>query len=112
MIGQQVTGTAGRKFTVIREIGRGGFGIVYLVEDEKKQSFAMKLIAPVSDPAIELSFNQEIQSTVGLSHDNLLRTIDYGTCSAGNKSGLFVVTEYCPDGDYRGVLRSYAGQTV
>lgn len=108
MIGQRITGNRGETFTVIREIGRGGFGVVYLVQGEGKRSYAMKVLAPLTDPAVKLSFEQEIQSTLELSHENLLAVIDYGTCVVGTQQGLFAVTEFCPDGDYRQVLASYA----
>jgi len=104
MIGQHVTGHSGRVFTAIREIGRGGFGIVYLVEDDEKRQFAMKLLVPVSDAAMRLSFEQEIKSTIGLTHENLLTVVDYGTLAIGKQQGLFAVSEYCKDGDYRRVL--------
>src|ERR1035441_6741682 len=107
MIGELLTGNLGRQFTVIREIGRGGFGIVYLAEDGDGQPYAVKLIAPVSDPAVRLSFEQELKSTEGLAHENLLSIIDYGGCPVGTQQGLFAVTEYCPDGDYRRSLSSY-----
>jgi serine/threonine protein kinase len=108
MIGQTVIGKKGLSFTVIREIGRGGFGIVYLAEDTNKNPYALKLIAPVSDPTVRLSFEQEIQSTLGLTSDNLLTIVDYGECLVGSGRGLFVASEYCPDGDYRDLLGSYA----
>src|SRR5438105_15170186 len=75
MIGQVITGQRGRKFTIIREIGRGGFGIVYLAEDENKVPYAVKLIAPVSDPGVRLSFQQEVQRTLGLASENLLAIV-------------------------------------
>jgi serine/threonine protein kinase len=108
MIGQVITGKQGHTFTVVREIGRGGFGIVYLAEDEKKAPYAVKVIAPVSDPSVRLSFEKEIQSTLGLASENLLAVIDYGECLVGSSRGLFTVMEYCPDGDYRDLLGSYA----
>jgi serine/threonine-protein kinase len=112
MIGERLTGTLGRQFKVIREIGRGGFGIVYLAEAGDGQSYAVKLMAPVADPAIRLSFEQELKSTEGLAHENLLSIIDYGACPVGTKHGLFAVTEYCPDGDYRRSLSSYAANQI
>jgi serine/threonine protein kinase len=110
MIGQQITGQQGGKFTVIREIGRGGFGVVYLVEDGRKRPYAMKLIAPVSAAAIQLSFEQEIKSTVGLSHPNLLAVVDFGTCAVGGQQALFAISEFCPDGDYRRILSATTPQ--
>src|SRR6266404_2736783 len=111
MIGHQIVGQQGGKFKVVREIGRGGFGVVYLVEDDQKQPYAMKLIAPVSDPAARLSFEQEIKSTVGLNHPNLLAVVDFGTCTLGSQPGLFAVSEFCPDGDYRRMLSATTPQT-
>jgi hypothetical protein len=101
MIGQLVAGKQGGQFTVIREIGRGGFGVVYLAEDKRNHPYALKVISPVSDPAVQLSFEQEIQSTSGLVHQNLLAIVDYGMCDVGGEQGLFALSEYCPDGDYR-----------
>src|SRR5207247_2261212 len=108
MIGQTLQGKQGHTFKVIREIGRGGFGVVYLAEDEGKTQYAVKVIAPVSDPDVRLSFEQEIQSTVGLANKNLLQILDYGECLVGSTRGLFAVTEFCPNGDYRNILTSFA----
>jgi serine/threonine protein kinase len=104
MIGRSVKGRKGNKYTIVREIGHGGFGVVYLAEDDAKQAFALKMITPVIDPAIRLSFEQEIQSTLGLTHENLLSIVDFGECVVGGANGLFAVSEYCADGDYRRVL--------
>jgi serine/threonine-protein kinase len=112
MIGEHLIGNLGRQFKVIREIGRGGFGIVYLAEDGDGRPYAVKLIAPVADPAVRLSFEQEIKSTEGLTHENLLSIVDYGVCPVGTQQGLFAVTEYCPDGDYRRSLSSYAAGPI
>jgi serine/threonine protein kinase len=101
MIGKNVTGQNGRTYKVLQEIGRGGFGVVYLVEDEQREKRAMKVIAPISDPSVQLSFEQEVKSTLGLNHPNLLSIIDFGTCDVGVQKALFAVSEFCPDGDYR-----------
>src|SRR5439155_14592157 len=46
--------------------------------------------------------------TVGLDHNNLLQIVDYGECLVGSTRGLFAATEFCPGGDYRNVLTSFA----
>jgi len=107
MIGQKVVGKRGGNFNVIREIGRGGFGIVYLAEDDANQPYALKMIAPVTDATTQLSFEQEIQSTAGLAHENLVRIVDFGLCTFGRDQGLFAVSEYCPEGDYRSRVGAY-----
>jgi serine/threonine protein kinase len=106
MIGQTLSGKSGKTFKINHEIGRGGFGVVYLVEDENRSSYAAKIIAPVSDPDIRLSFEKELQSAQGLASENLLAVVDYGECLVGSARGLFTVMEYCSDGDYRDVLSS------
>jgi len=45
-----------------------------------------------------------------LANENLLAIVDYGECLVGTSRGLFAVSEYCPDGDYRNILTSFAGQ--
>jgi serine/threonine protein kinase len=90
MIGTRLTGIHGLRVNLIREIGRGGFGVVYFAEGPAGQAYAAKVIAPITDPAVRLSFEQELKSTEGLNHENLLNVIDYGNCPG--QQGLFVLT--------------------
>jgi serine/threonine protein kinase len=108
VIGTQVTATSGKIYTVIKEIGRGGFGVVYLVQDEAGAQHALKILSPASDPEVQLSFEQELQSTAGLHHRNILSVHDHGSVALGADRALFTVAEYCPDGDYRRVVDEYA----
>lgn len=106
MIGQLLTGRSGRRFKVVREIGRGGFGTVYRVEDEAGNVYALKAIAAVDDPTVANSFEQEVQSTSSIAHDNVLKIVDNGRFNGT----LFVVSEYCADGDYRRRLSASRSQ--
>jgi serine/threonine protein kinase len=110
MIGQTVEGRSGQRFRVLREIGRGAFGTVYAVEDEIRGVHALKVITPLADPTIAVSFEQEVQSTASVAHENVLRIVDQGTFTLNGQQGLFVVSEYCPDGDYRRRLLTYRAQ--
>jgi hypothetical protein len=67
----------------------------------------LKVIAPVTDPAAAISFEREVQSTGGLLHENVLRIIDQGNLAQEGQEALFVVAEYCADGDYRKRLAGY-----
>jgi hypothetical protein len=104
MIGNRIQGLKGATYTVVDEIGRGGFGVVYRVTDGDGMTYALKLLTPADDPAVQRSFEQEVGSVSGLSHENILSIVDYGICPVGPRQGLFSVMPYCPDGDYRQVL--------
>jgi len=110
MIGQTIEGRSGQRFTVLREIGRGAFGTVYVVEDEIRGLHALKVITPLADPTIAISFEQEVQSTASVTHENVLRIVDQGSFSLSGQQALFVLSEYCPDGDYRQRLLEYRAQ--
>ena len=100
-------GNDGRVYKVMGELGRGGFGVVHLVEDDEGQRIALKVLARAGDRAT-VSFRQEVESTLGLAHPNVLCVKDYGTALRGGAEVFFVVTEYCLDGDYRKILDRYA----
>ncbi len=108
MIGQTIKGERGLTVTIEREIGNGSFGTVFLAEGKDKQNYAVKVIAPVTDNAVRLSFRKEIESTFGLKHENLLIPLDVGVCSVGSNEGLFMISEYCAGGDFRAEVSSYA----
>ena len=88
MVGQQVTGERGNSLTVVEEIGRGAFGVVYLAEDTQGGQYALKVIAPASDSEARLSFEREVQGTLDLDHENILKIPDYGTRGVGTNDCL------------------------
>jgi serine/threonine-protein kinase len=84
-------------YQVIRELGRGGMGAVYLARHEKAGNLvALKVLLPqvaLNDRA-RRHFLREIDFTRGLRHGNVVRLHDAG-CSRGV---FFLTLEYC-DGD-------------
>ena len=81
---------AGRQFgayQIIREIGRGGLGAVYLAaraDDEYRKEVAIKLVRRGLDTAdILRRFRNERQILAQLDHPNIARLIDGGTTSEG-----------------------------
>jgi len=47
-----------------------------------------------------------------LAHEKSLEHRRLRCCQVGTQQGLFAVTEYCPDGDYRRLLRDYSSRPV
>ena len=82
---------------MIREIGRGGMGSVYLAErdDEQYESeVAIKLVRPGFDTDFVLRrFKRERQILARLQHPNIARLFDGGTTDTGIP---YLVMEYVP----------------
>jgi serine/threonine protein kinase/tetratricopeptide (TPR) repeat protein len=81
---------AGRRigpYAVVREIGHGGMGAVYLgvrADDEYHKQVAIKVVRSSFDPAfIEQRFRHERQILADLDHPNVARLIDGGSTDDG-----------------------------
>src|SRR5262245_46945027 len=86
--------TIGR-FQIQRELGRGGFGIVYLAHDPQlKRDVALKV--PRADillsPELRQRFRQEARAAAGLDHPNLVPVYETGEID----SLCYIVSAYCP----------------
>ncbi len=72
---------------VLREIGRGGMGVVYLVEradGQYEQRAALKLMRASGDPAsLRRRFLRERQILAKLEHPHITRLLDGGVTAAG-----------------------------
>jgi non-specific serine/threonine protein kinase/serine/threonine-protein kinase len=74
-------------YRIIREIGRGGMGAVYLAErddGEFDQSVALKLVRrSLGDSDLRRRFRQERQILASLNHPNIARLLDGGVSADG-----------------------------
>jgi serine/threonine-protein kinase len=89
--GSEIRGDRG--YRIVREIGRGGIGVVYLAErsdGEFKQTVAIKVVHR-SGEEIERRFRAERQILAALDHPHIARLLDGGTASDGSP---FLVMEY------------------
>ena len=84
---KDVSGDRIGPYRVVREIGSGGMGIVYLAEraDEQfEQQVAIKLVRQrLVDPEIEARLVAERQILANLDHPNIARLLDGGTTPDG-----------------------------
>jgi eukaryotic-like serine/threonine-protein kinase len=75
------------RYRIIREIGRGGMGAVFLAEradDEYKKQVALKLIKRGTDTdSVLRHFRNERQILAGFDHANIARLFDGGTTESG-----------------------------
>jgi len=93
---------AGR-YEIIEELGRGGMGKVYRVEDTKiKAEIALKLIKPEisSDRKTIERFSNELKTTRMISHRNVCRMFDLGE----DKGSYFITMEYVSGEDLRSFI--------
>jgi tetratricopeptide (TPR) repeat protein/predicted Ser/Thr protein kinase len=71
----------GERYRLLRLLGKGGMGAVYLAHDnELDRSVAVKVIRPESaqDPEVVERFKREIQISSTITHQNVLRVYDLG----------------------------------
>jgi serine/threonine protein kinase/Flp pilus assembly protein TadD len=101
---------AGR-YEIIEELGRGGMGRVYRVEDSKlKQEVALKLIKPeiAKDKKTIERFRNELKTARMISHKNVCRMFDIGE----EKGACFITMEYVPGEDLKSFIRRTAPLSI
>lgn len=87
-------GTSIGPYRVVRELGRGGMGTVYLAvrdDDTYQKKVAIKLVRGAHRPEILQRFRSERQILATLEHPNVARLMDGGETAAGEP---YVVMEY------------------
>src|SRR5579871_1435612 len=109
---REVPGSIVGPYKLLQQIGEGGFGVVYMAEQEKpvRRMVALKIIKPGMDTAQVIArFESERQALALMDHPNIAKILDGGTTgepgcvSAGRPyfvmelvKGL-PLTQYCDD---------------
>ena len=93
------------RFRIIRLIGKGGFGSIYLVEDAAiQEEMILKVLNPqlsVDEGAIK-RFVQELKLTRSITHQNVIRIFDFLDLGGARAVSM----EYFPGRDLGKILRS------
>lgn len=100
----ELTGQRVGAYQVVRELGRGGMGVVYLAEradGEFRKQVAIKLLPTDADEQIKQRFRRERQILADLEHPNIARLLDGGTLNGQP----YVVMEFISGRSLREVLR-------
>jgi WD40 repeat protein/formylglycine-generating enzyme required for sulfatase activity len=85
------------RYSIVRILGRGGYGFVYLGGDTRlREPVAIKELIPalVDDPATVKRFVQEARATMRLTHPNLVHTHDVFQ----DGDNWYTVMDYLPAG--------------
>ncbi len=77
------------RYKLLSVLGEGGYGVVYLAEQQKpvKRRVALKVIKPGMDTKQVIArFEAERQALALLEHPNIAHVFDAGTCMLRSKS--------------------------
>jgi serine/threonine protein kinase/Tfp pilus assembly protein PilF len=96
--------TLANRYEIIEELGKGGMGRVYRVEDTKlKQEVALKLIKPeiAKDKKTIERFRNELKLAREIAHRNVCRMYDLNE----EKGAHYITMEYVRGEDLRSLIR-------
>ena len=97
-------GTVIGVYRILQEIGEGGFGLVYMAEQQRpiKRKVALKIIKPGMDSRDVIArFEAERQALAIMDHPNIAKVLDAGTTDSGQPYFVMElvrgvpITEFC-----------------
>src|SRR5215469_10308097 len=88
------------RFRLLRLLGRGGMGEVYLAEDEQlRRHVAIKVIQEdYPDPDATRLFQREARAIAMFNHPHILPLFDFGEASIHGTTLTYMVMPYCQEG--------------
>jgi len=96
-------GTAIGPYTLLEQIGEGGFGIVYIAVQEApvRRQVALKIVRPGMDTRQVLArFKAELEALSLMDHPNIARILDAGATDAGRPYFVMELVHGVPITDY------------
>ena len=91
----QLVGQTLGRYQILKKIGEGGMGVVYLAHDERlDREVALKVLPPgvLTDESVRNRFRKEALALAKLNHPNIATIHDFDTQSEID----FLVTEFIP----------------
>ncbi len=96
-------GTVIGRYQLLEEIGQGGFGVVYLAEQQEpvRRQVALKIIKPGMDTrAVVARFESERQALALMDHPSIAHVFDAGATESGRPYFVMELVEGVPLTDY------------
>lgn len=92
------------RFNVVKILGQGAFGIVYLASDEKlNRQVAIKVSKITQNNDLVKSFLKEAQMLATLDHQNIIPVYDVGH---SEKEGFFIISKYLEGGNLANEIKN------
>jgi len=96
------------RFQIVRELGRGGFGVVFLADDPmlgRRVALKVPRLEALADPGLRERFLREARAAASLDHPNVVPVYEAG------QVGLvcYIVSAYCPGPTLAAWLRDHNG---
>ncbi len=109
----QVGGKFG-DYTVVRKLGEGGMGQVYLIRgDASGTEYAVKLLDPKGeqeDPELKQRFILEAELAMNVRHENLITVYDVGRDPDTHVA--YIIMDYVPGGSVRDRLQKWGALPI
>lgn len=93
------------RYLILRPIGKGGMGAVYLAKDERLGNTIALKETFFEDELLRKAFEREARLLAGLRHPALPRVIDHFT----EETGQFLVMEFIPGDDLEEMFKEQGG---
>jgi len=91
------------RYRIVRELGRGGFGQVYLAQDPvMDRQVAIKVLTELGDPSVIARFRTEAIAAGNLHHRNIVTIYDFGE----EQQRHFLVMEFLDGRDLQKIMSS------
>jgi serine/threonine protein kinase len=90
-------------YKLLQQIGQGGFGVVYMAEQERpvRRVVALKIIKPGMDTGQVIArFESERQALALMDHPNIAKVLDAGATSSGHPYFVMELVKGVPITDY------------
>lgn len=96
-------------YKVVKQIGEGGYGQVFLAENAQGKQVAIKIMLAevAATPAKVEKFEREIDNAKALNHVNVVRLVGNGFDPSSNC--LYYAMEYCAGDNLSNFMKKYGG---